>query len=329
MKPLSIGLGQETSDRRLPWDVSIVIVLVLLSQAIILLDAASPVRILLSLLALAFLPGFALTTVAFPGHVYRHDEAAATDRVVPSLDTAERLALSVAFSLIVVVLTAFFISQTAFGLSVGPLVTAVSFLTIGFSLLGALRRLRVPEAVRFAVVPHEQYEAIHRWRQQTDSVDVAITLVLVVAIAGSLTGLGFALIAPESGESYTDFQLLAEENGQLIAGGYPTELVRGEPANLVFAVSNYEQGSVTYTVVVQIQRVNDAGQVTGTAELDRFSETVADGDRWVAPHTVTPETTGEDLRIAYLLYKGDAPETPTQANAYRQLYLWVTVTEAA
>jgi uncharacterized membrane protein len=34
------------------------------------------------------------------------------------------------------------------------------------------------------------------------------------------------------------------------------------------------------------------------------------------------------LRLAYLLYKGEAPPEPTVENAYREVHLWVNVTEA-
>jgi len=37
--------------------------------------------------------------------------------------------------------------------------------------------------------------------------------------------------------------------------------------------------------------------------------------------------TGENLRVQYLLYRGDPPAEPTQENAYRSLHLWVDVFE--
>ncbi|MFC6731905.1 MULTISPECIES: DUF1616 domain-containing protein [unclassified Haladaptatus] len=313
--------------RRLPWDVGLVLLLVALSLAVGSLDAGAPLRVALAFVALVFLPGFALTTLVFPGRTSHR--AAPTDRTIPSLDTVERLALSVGLSVVVVITTAFVLSQTAFGLELPTLVAAVALVTGTLAVLGAIRRLRVPAPYRFAVVPREQYGAIRNWRRETPPVDVALTLVLVVAVVGSLAGLGFALVSPQSGEAYTDFQLLTEENGQLIAGGYPTELTRNQPAALVFAVSNFEGEAATYTVVVQLQRVNAEGQVTNAAELDRFEGTVQAGDRWVLPHTVTPTVAGDDLRIAYLLYKSDPPATPSQSNAYRQLYIWVTVAEEA
>jgi len=44
-------------------------------------------------------------------------------------------------------------------------------------------------------------------------------------------------------------------------------------------------------------------------------------------HTVAPTLPGERLRLVYLLYKGDPPAEPTVENAYREVHLWVNVSE--
>jgi uncharacterized membrane protein len=40
---------------------------------------------------------------------------------------------------------------------------------------------------------------------------------------------------------------------------------------------------------------------------------------------VTPELTGDRMRLTYMLYRGAPPATPTTDNAYRELHLWVNV----
>jgi len=44
-------------------------------------------------------------------------------------------------------------------------------------------------------------------------------------------------------------------------------------------------------------------------------------------HVLEPTRTGEELRVQYLLYAGEAPETPTRENSYRDLHLWIDVVE--
>jgi hypothetical protein len=84
----------------------------------------------------------------------------------------------------------------------------------------------------------------------------------------------------------------------------------------------------SYTVVVQLERVGADGSVVDRVELDRLSATVGAGERWTRRHAVTPPTTGENLRLSYLLFVGDAPAEPTRADARHATHLWVTV-EAA
>ena len=82
---------------------------------------------------------------------------------------------------------------------------------------------------------------------------------------------------------------------------------------------------VSYTVVVQLERVGADGAVVDRIELDRLSATVAPGERWTRQHEVTPTTTGEDLRLSYLLFVGDAPADPTREDARHATHVWVTV----
>ena len=37
---------------------------------------------------------------------------------------------------------------------------------------------------------------------------------------------------------------------------------------------------------------------------------------------------GENLRLTFLLYRGQAPQDTTVENAYRELHLWVNVSAA-
>jgi hypothetical protein len=64
------------------------------------------------------------------------------------------------------------------------------------------------------------------------------------------------------------------------------------------------------------------------SELDRFTVTLADGERIQQARTVTPELTGERLRLTYRLYRGVPPATGTPSDAYRTVHLWVDVTDA-
>jgi uncharacterized membrane protein len=97
----------------------------------------------------------------------------------------------------------------------------------------------------------------------------------------------------------------------------------------VVGIENHEYESVEYTVVVQLQDVavgDESIRVLEREELRRFETTLAHNETWRQRHGIAPTLTGERLRLTYLLYRGAAPGTPTAANAYQQLHLWVNVT---
>jgi len=82
--------------------------------------------------------------------------------------------------------------------------------------------------------------------------------------------------------------------------------------------------------VVELQRVrgSDGGapKVVQDRRLATFTPTVSAGQSWRTTHEVTPTMTGENLRLAYLVYEGDPPQNPTTENAYRHVHVWVNVT---
>lgn len=137
-------------------------------------------------------------------------------------------------------------------------------------------------------------------------------------------------LATYSTSGQTGFSMLMEdENGELVAQGYPSELTQGQAYEFVFVIENYEAESQEYTLVTQLQRVNtDDGapyDIEEREELDRFTTEVEYGNSTPKKREIRPTLTGEDLRLAPLLYKGDPPAEPTKENAYQDLALWVDV----
>jgi uncharacterized membrane protein len=137
---------------------------------------------------------------------------------------------------------------------------------------------------------------------------------------------------PKQGESFTEFYLLTESpDGELVADGYPTEFTAGESRELVVGVGNQEHQDMEYTVLVELHRVeieNNSTRILDRERLRTFEAQVAHNETWQRQHSVTPELTGERLRLTYMLYRGAPPGTPTADNAYRELHLWVNVTTA-
>jgi uncharacterized membrane protein len=118
--------------------------------------------------------------------------------------------------------------------------------------------------------------------------------------------------------------LTANENGELVAADYQTKLTAGQPADYVLAIDNQEGEVTQYTVVVEMQRIED-GDAVLSKEVKRLQNTVPHNETWLARHQVSSELLGDDLRLTYLIYRGEAPDTLTRESAYRSLSLWVDV----
>ncbi|CAD6490796.1 MAG: hypothetical protein ANIMEMIM_00018 [Candidatus Argoarchaeum ethanivorans] len=97
----------------------------------------TPVRIILGLLLVLFLPGYSLIAALFPG---RDD-----------LDGIERIALSFGLSIAVVPLLGLALNYTSFGIRLVPILVVLSAFTISLAVIAYLRRCRLPEADRFEV----------------------------------------------------------------------------------------------------------------------------------------------------------------------------------
>jgi uncharacterized membrane protein len=65
--------------------------------------------------------------------------------------------------------------------------------------------------------------------------------------------------------------------------------------------------------------------VLSETELQRLSVTLDPGQTWRRPHVVRPTQAGENLRLAYFLYRDEAPADPDVRSADRYLQLWINV----
>lgn len=233
-------------------------------------------------------------------------------------------AIAVGFSVVLVPIVARVLLATV-GFSRATLVATIGTLVVLGGLL-AIRRepaATTPEA-SVAHLARERVDATRSYVRR-DSMAGTLTGVLVVAsLVFFLSSVAFAFTAAPAEESYTEFYLLTEnETGDLVASEYPANLSTEEPTQLVAGIENHEGQPTTYAVVVEIQRVEN-GSILERQELDRF-ETRLDHDESVhLTHGVTSPLVGDDLRLQYYLYRGDAPATVSATTADETLHLDVS-----
>ena len=342
--------------RNLPADLAAVLAVVVLTNLAVFLPVVndSPIRVVVGLVFVLFVPGYAFIAALFPeaGEPPTgtdDDETTENGLQDRGIDGIERTALSFGLSIAVVPLIGLVLNFTPFGIRLVPILVSISGFTVITTVVAAVRRWELPEEERFRVPYHEWLASGKSELFAPDSTaDATLNVLLVVAIVLATSSVVYAVAVPQQGEQFTEFYVLTEnETGDLVAADYPEELVAGQPEPIHVGVENNEYETIEYTVVVQLQEVEleegqtpTAGQnnttvttvvVTDRAELDRYSTTVPHNESDIRRHNLSvdagtaSEFEGQDRRVKFLLYRDEVPARPTADNAYRDLHLWVEV----
>ncbi|WP_254272328.1 DUF1616 domain-containing protein [Haloarcula marina] len=320
------------SVRELPADLAATLALVVLTTlfATVPVVSETPIRVVFGLPLVLFLPGYALIAALFP-EAGSPPDAAEENEINTGIDGIERVALSFGLSIAVVPLIGLALNFTPWGIRLAPILVGVGGFTTAATVIASLRRQALPEDERFSVPYREWVSDSHDALISPETrLDSALNILLVCSLLLASGSIVYAVAVPVQGESFSEFYLLTEnDDGELVASGYPTELTVGESKELVVGVGNQENERTSYTIIVALQRieaVDNETVVRESTDLARFSPTVADNETWHRPHEITPTTTGTNLRMTYLLYKDDPAPQRDIDSAYRSNYIWVNVT---
>lgn len=320
--------------RAIPFDIVFIALALLSFQAALQLPASHPLRIVIVLGVLLTLPGYVLTTLTFPGYTASPTTPSVVNNLgvgrlqFAALDDAERGALSFGLSLLLLPLFGLVLAYLDLPLRPRYVFQAVALFSVVVGFLGVIRRARLPAESRYDL-------PLGDWLGTARAGLVgggAFDTVLNVALAGSIIIASAALVgavaAPLEGYRYTEASLVTiNDDGEYVQQNYPSQFVKDQPRKITLVVGNHEGRPVKYTVVIQQQRVAEDGTVTDRQELDRFSRQVPSGGEWQVRHSVAPTVVGDRVRIAWLVYEGEVPETPTNQNADEHVFLWVEVVE--
>ena len=311
----------------------------------------TPLRVPFGLAFVLFVPGYALIAALFPEagepptpQEDEEDEGWMMNRD-RGIDGIERVALSFGLSIAVVPLIGLALNFTPWGIRLIPIMIATSGFTLVMIAIAAVRRWELPPEERFAVPYHDWLErARSEIFEPDDRVDAALNVALALSIILAVGVLSYAIMFPPEGERFSEFYVLTEDDeGELVAANYPTELIVGNSEELVVGVGNQEHETVEYTVIVQLEEVefdrDTEGNITNvsvidTEELERFELTLTHNEtrhEYLAVGTDNTDMIGENRRLQFLLYTDHdtpVPENPTRENAYRDLHLWVDVEES-
>lgn len=318
-----------------PGDLAVALFFTLTAGAVLLSPySLGWVTALIALPFLFVLPGFVFLAVLFPRRAVQTNPEADGPLFTlhtRGIDDVERYVLSFGMSLLIVPIVAVVYSLLPIAYSRQLIAGTILGLVLVGIVVGALQRARVPPEERYTIPFKTYFGQAKRAVTGVAPLDAVLNIVLAVAVVTSLSAVGYAVLDPLDGTQYTEVALMTEtESGDLVAGDYPEEFIRGEPQPLTVSITNREDARQTYEVVVAVQRVSGEAASPTVLEqrrVDDFSLTVDAGETTRLQHAAQSPISGENLRLVYLVYEGTPPERPTTENAYRHVHLWIDVSE--
>jgi len=248
----------------------------------------TPVRIVLSLPLVLFIPGYSLVATLFP----RND----------NLGGIERVALSFILSMAIIPLLGLALNYTSFGIRLAPVLIVLSAFTILISLVAWVRRLKLPAEERFRV----PFERLLKFNLGQSRLDKVLSLVLIASIIGSCATLIYVAENPKTGERFTEFYLL-DPNG--MASDYPVDLKFGDEGKVIIGIVNHEYETVTYRLEIYFNGFL----------IHEEQAFLIENEKWESNFTFQATNKGETQKLEFLLYKDQ------QIEAYRTLNLWINV----
>ncbi len=308
------------------WETILVIGFAVIADLVVLMVDRPPIRAVFGFPLLLFFPGYAILTVLFPGQP-RRSRYNTFDPLSRSISGVERVALSFGISLALIppiALVFWTVNDQGFGVR-AILWVFTAIITLGM-IYGTYRRFRLPMRDRYRIPVSHWMSELRTNGFSGGVIGTLLRIGLAISVILAVGTLGYAVLVPNQSASYTNTSLLTRgPTGDLTAANYSNAMAENG-GNLILSIENNEKESVSYTVVVKIQRVETNGQqtsVNSSDELKRLQTTVVDGETDYLSHTVSPSMNGENLRLQYLIYKGDPPAVTTASNAYQTLFIWV------
>ncbi len=285
------------SPKHFPEDLALVILFTLLCTPFALIPPLneSPIRIILGLPLVLFLPGYSLIAALFP----RKDD----------LDGIERIALSFGLSIAITPLLGLALNYTPFGIRLSPILIVLTVFTVLLAIGAYVRRCMIPEEDRFVVDFKDFLLAQVFFSKKKKCIDKILSVILIISIILAISLTVYVIVTPKEGEKFTEFYVLGPGDK---AEDYPTNLKVGEEGTVIIGIVNHEYANVTYPLEIRLN-----GEV-----IDEKSIELLHNETWEQFFTFKATKKGEDQKLEFLLFKDGLEET----EPYRLLHLWADVT---
>ncbi|WP_415380807.1 DUF1616 domain-containing protein [Halosimplex sp. TS25] len=312
-------------------DLAAVVALVVVFDAVVALSLDLPaLRLALGLPVLLLAPGWAVVAALYPrggdGDDPNRTRASSTPSRGASTDPISdvvRFVLAVVASVAVVVAVALGVNASPWPIRPLPMLVGITLATVLAAAVAAYRRLSLPEMMRYR--PSVPWRPVARAARPRLSATFFLGLVLVASVVGATAVLATSdAVRAGTDDQFTEFAALtANGSGEYVTANF-TDTVEAN-GSLYFELANDEGARTDYTLVFVRETVaveNNETVVQSTTERDRRSVTVDAGDTRRVEFEPRPSGENSTVRLRAYLYRGDAPEDPSPASAYRSVRIW-------
>jgi uncharacterized membrane protein len=276
-------------------DLALIVFITLLTALFVLIPVlnTTPIRTILGLFLILFIPGYSLIAALFPKK--------------SDLDGIERLALSFGLSIAISPLIGLALNYTPFGIRLDPILLSLTIFILAMSIVAYLRRRKIPENERFNVPFANYFSEIKNSFHKESRTERILSIILIISIILAISTTIFIIVKPKEGEKFTEFYILGP-GGK--ASDYPTNLTPGQTGNIIIGIVNHEYQTTEYQLVIR----------EGNQTFKNESLTLQKEQKIEIPFNFTSGSVGQK-KMEFLLYK-----KPDLQNIYRELHLWIQVT---
>jgi len=215
--------------------------------------------------------------------------------------------LSFGLSIAVVPLIGLGLNFTPFGIRLVPILVSISVFTLAMLMIAYLRRSKLSEEERFKVPFSYMYSSLKsEIFSSKKGVDRILTIILILSILASIITLVYVIATPKQGEKFTEFYILEimEKRTATNPDG------SWKDSSAIVGITNQEYMLTNYTLNISLEN-----QTLKTIQVNLMHNST-----WEEKVLITPEKTGDNLKLEFLLYKDNNFTAP-----YRDLHLWVNV----
>jgi uncharacterized membrane protein len=278
----------------------------------------TPIRALLIVPGILFLPGYCLIAALFPKY--------------SDINLTERIALSFGLSITVVPLIALWLNFTPLGIRLDPFLIALTVFILVMILIAHYRRALLPSEEQFRF-PFIEIAGTFRnaiFLKKDSWFDRLLILVIALTILAAVLATVYMIAVPKEGERFTEFFILGENR---TAAVYPHLIIAGENYPMFVGVGNHEYRNINYTIETWIMKMK-FDNVTNTSTIlimdpgERLVLPLAHNETVIIPYNLSVKNTQYD-RVEFLLFNETVPGFDVTGSdrinaSYRDLTLWIT-----